>query len=88
MVWQIEFTAGARKQLKKMTQSDAKRIVDFLRQRVSPLSNVRQLGKALQGPSAGFWRYRVGHFRLVCEIQDDRLVVLVVRVGQRDKVYK
>ena len=88
MAWEIEFTGKARKQLRKLAQADARRIVNFLRQRLSPLSDARQLGKALQGPSSELWRYRVGKFRLVCEIQDDRLVVLVVRVGQRDKIYR
>ena len=55
---------------------------------VAPLDNPRQRGKALTGPMAGLWRYRVGNYRVVCDIQDRFLRVLVIRVGPRDTVYR
>ncbi|MGA7884322.1 MAG: type II toxin-antitoxin system RelE/ParE family toxin [Acidobacteriaceae bacterium] len=67
----------------------ARRITAFLRERVASLDNPRSLGQALQGSELGhLWRYRVGDFRIVCEIQDAKLIVLVVHVGHRREVYR
>ncbi|WP_420962409.1 type II toxin-antitoxin system RelE family toxin [Brucella sp. IR073] len=67
---------------------EAKRITTFLRTRILPLSNPRQIGKALKGPKLGtFWRYRVGDFRIICDIQDNRLVILVIEIGNRRDIY-
>jgi mRNA interferase RelE/StbE len=59
-----------------------------LRDRLQPAENPRQLGKPLQGDKGGLWRYRVGDYRLICEIQDERITVLVLRVGHRKDVYR
>lgn len=88
MAWQIEFTDGARKQLAKLAHLEAKRIRDYLRHRIGTLDNPRDLGKALTGQHAGLWRYRVGDYRLICEMRDDVLVVLVLRIGHRREVYR
>lgn len=88
MAWGIELTDEARKQLKKIGHTDAKRIRDFLRKRIEPLNNPRQLGKPLKGQHAELWRYRVGNYRIVCELRDESLVVLVVRIGHRKEVYR
>ena len=66
----------------------AKRIRDYLRQRIETLDHPRQLGKALKGQLAELWRYRVGDYRLVCELRDEVLVVLVIRIVYRKAVYK
>ncbi len=66
----------------------ARRIVDTMNERVAGLENPRSLGTALTGPMGDLWRYRVGDCRVICDIQDDGLRVLVVRVGSRDKVYR
>ncbi|EGO80826.1 Putative toxin-like plasmid stability protein [Xylella fastidiosa EB92.1] len=66
----------------------ARRIVDFMDERIAGLENPRSSGKALTGPLGGFWRYRVGDFRVVCAIQDSVLRVLVVRVGHRGEIYR
>ncbi len=87
MAWRIELTASARKQLARIGAKDAKRILRFLR-RVESLPQPRQRGKPLRGELAEYWRYRVGNFRLVCEIQDDLLMVLVLRIGHRGQVYR
>ncbi len=86
--WTIEYTATARSQLRKLDKQMARRIVDYMDERVAQLENPRNLGKALTGPMGDLWRYRVGDCRVICEIQDDALRVLVVRVGSRDKVYR
>lgn len=88
MAWQIEVTDVARKQLKKMGNAEARLIRDYLRKRVQPLDDPRQLGKPLKGQLSELWRYRVGDYRLVCQLQDDKLVVLLVRVGHRKEIYR
>ena len=89
LAWTIELTSEAIKVLKKLGHPEAKRIRDFLRKRIEPLENPRLLGKSLKGSEMGtFWRYRVGDYRIICEIQDDRLVVLVVGIGHRKKIYR
>lgn len=87
MAWRIEITDEARKQLKKLGHAEAKRIRDYLRHRVEPLDNPRQLGKSLKGELSELWRYRVGDYRLICELRDETLVVLVVRIGHRKQIY-
>ena len=88
LTWTIEYTASARTQLRKLDKQSARRIVDYMNERVAGLENPRNLGKALTGPLGELWRYRVGDCRVICDIQDDALRVLVVRVGIRDKVYR
>ena len=88
MAWRIELTDSAKKQLGKLDKATAKRITGFLRERLAPLDDPRSLGKALTGPLGTYWRYRVGDFRIICDIQDDALRVLVVRIGNRREVYR
>ncbi|NSZ10692.1 type II toxin-antitoxin system RelE family toxin [Agrobacterium fabrum] len=89
MIWRIEFQRNAVKQLGKLTKSDANRIVSFLTDRVAQDDNPRRAGAALQGSELGnFWRYRVGDYRIICDIQDQKLVVLVVEIGHRREIYR
>lgn len=88
MVWTIEYTDTALGQLRKLDRQEARRIVDFMAERIAGLENPRQTGKALTGPLGGFWRYRVGDFRVICEIQDGVMRILVVRLGNRREVYR
>ncbi|MCB8828669.1 type II toxin-antitoxin system RelE/ParE family toxin, partial [Escherichia coli] len=76
MVWQIELSATAAKQLAKLDRHDAKRIAAFLRERLASVDDPRQLGKALTGPLGGLWRYRVGNYRIICDLQGKRLIIL------------
>ena len=86
--WRIEVTEKAAKQIKKLGSVDAKRIRDYLRDRIAPLEHPRQLGKPLQGSELGsYWRYRVGDYRILCELHDDELIVLVIEAGHRRKIY-
>lgn len=88
MAWQIDLTETASRQLAKIDKQTAKRIIKFLRERIAPLDDPRSTGKALTGPLGGFWRYRVGDYRIICDIQDGALCVLVVEIGNRREVYR
>lgn len=86
MVWKIEVDKDAEKTLKKLDKTIAKRIYDKLKE-IGSLEDPRTMGKALTGNLSGLWRYRVGDYRIVCYIQDDILVVLVVDIDHRSNVY-
>ncbi|WP_338531769.1 type II toxin-antitoxin system RelE/ParE family toxin [Nitratireductor thuwali] len=89
MAWTIEIDDAAFKQLAKMGRQDAKRVRNYLRNRIEPLDNPRQLGKALEGSKRGhLWRYRVGDYRIICDIQDHKVVVLVLEIGHRREIYR
>jgi len=84
----IEYAKSARDQLRKLDKPVARRIVDYMDRRISPLENPCSVGKALQGPLGELWRYRVGDFRIICEIQDKKLTILVLQIGDRKDVYR
>lgn len=88
MAWTIDYADTAKGQLRKLDKQVARRIVDFMDDRIARLEGPRSAGKALVGPHGGFWRYRVGDFRVICDIQDDILRVLVVQIGNRREVYR
>ena len=88
MAWKIEFAPRVEKELKRIGKSEAKRILDYLVERVASSKDPRQLGKPLKGNLTEYWRYRVGDYRVVCEIQDAKLVVLVVRIAHRKEAYR
>jgi len=89
LAWTISYTKTAAAQLRKLDKPIARRIVDFMDTRVATSENPRGVGKALSGPMLGtFWRYRVGDYRIICDIQDGNLCVLVVEVGNRKDVYR
>ena len=87
MRWTIEFDRRALRDLQQFDRVVQRRIVDYLTQRVAPAVSPRALGEALTSPFAGLWRYRVGDYRVICRIEEERLVVLVVRIGHRRDVY-
>ena len=89
MAYDVEFSAAADRELAKLDAPHAKRILKFLHERVAKLDDPRSIGKALHGSRLGeFWKYRVGDYRLICKIEDNRLVVLVLRVGHRKEIYR
>ncbi len=88
MAWTIEPSETSRRQFQKLDRQTAKRIGDFLKLRVAQAADPRWVGKAMSGPLAGYGRYRVGNYRIVCDIQDERVVVLVVTIGDRKDVYR
>jgi mRNA interferase RelE/StbE len=87
--WQIEFDPDALKELKKLDRTVQVRLVGFLRDRLAPLDDPRSIGEALSGARLGsYWKYRVGDWRIVCDILDRRIVVRVLRIGNRREVYR
>jgi mRNA interferase RelE/StbE len=88
LAWTIEYAETAKKQLRKLDQAAARRILDFMDERVAASDDPRQIGKALKGDLGDLWRYRVGDFRIFCDIQDKVLTVLVLQIGNRCEVYR
>lgn len=87
MAWTVEIGEFAERQLRKLDRQVQKRLLDWLDDRLEGCKNPRHFGEPLKGDLAGLWRYRVGDFRIVCEIQDRRLVVLALAVGHRRQIY-
>lgn len=87
MVWTISYSERAVKSLRKMDKQNARRIVDFMDSRIAVAPDPRQSGKPLKGELGEFWRYRVGDYRILCEIRDDEVVILVATIGHRREVY-
>ncbi len=89
MAWKVELDPAAERELGKLDPQIARRIINFLFERVSKLEDPRSIGQALQGSKFGeFWKYRVGDWRAVCKIEDERVSVLVFRIRHRSKVYR
>lgn len=88
MAWTIDYTDTAKDQLRRLDKPLARRIADYMDERVANMDNPRNIGKALTGPLGGLWCYRVGDCRVICDIQDGALRVLVVQVGNRCKIYR
>jgi mRNA interferase RelE/StbE len=85
----IPLDPDAVKDLKKLDKQVQVRILDFLRTRLGTLANPRELGEPLAGSKLGnYWKYRVGDWRIICDLQDQRIVVRVLRVGNRREVYR
>jgi mRNA interferase RelE/StbE len=89
LAWTIEFAESAARQLRKLDPAIARRLLAFLRERVSPADDPRLLGAPLKGDELGqFWKYRVGDYRIIAEIQDRHVRILVVRLGHRRDIYR
>lgn len=89
MAWLIEIDDAAQKDLANLDKPIAKRITTFLRERVAALDDPRSIGEALKGSRlGGFWKYRVGDYRIISNIEDDALRILVVKIGNRREVYR
>ncbi|MEM6711089.1 MAG: type II toxin-antitoxin system RelE/ParE family toxin [Pseudomonadota bacterium] len=88
MTWTVRFDRKALKQLGKVPRADQKRISNYLKNRVARFENPRDAGDPLHGQFQGYWKYRVGNYRVIVDIQDDELIVLVIRIGHRREVYR
>ena len=88
MGWTIEYDPEAIKDLNKLDHFIRSEIFDYLQDRIARAESPRHFGKPLRYEKFGLWRYRVRDFRIVCELQERRQVVLVVGVGHRKDVYK
>lgn len=87
MAWRAEIDKDVRRSMRKLDRQVAKRIVAKLRE-IAQLDDPRSTGKVLVGNMGGLWRYRVGDYCIICDIEDDVLVVLVVDVAHRREVYR
>lgn len=89
LAWRIEFEDAALKELSKLDKPVARRILAFLRDRVAVLDDPRSIGEALKGSKLGeFWKYRVGDYRIITNIEDGVMRILVLKVGNRRDVYR
>ena len=89
MVWRIDISETAEKQLAKLDRPVAQRIRSFLRERVAVLDDPRCIGDALKGSELGeFWKYRIGDWRLICKIRDQQILITVLSLGNRREVYR
>jgi mRNA interferase RelE/StbE len=86
-VWRVEFDRDAARDLRKLGAEAQRMILRFLRERIATADDPRRFGRALARDLKGLWRYRVGDYRIVASIEDDRFIVLVVTVGHRREVY-
>lgn len=88
MTWRVELSGEVRRQIRRLDTGARWRIERFMVERLATGEDPRRLGHALHGNRAGLWRYRIGDYRLICRIEDDRCVVLALAVGHRREVYR
>ena len=89
MAWKVELDKSAEKELDKLDRQTAKRILVFLNERVSKRDDPRSIGEALKGAKLGnLWKYRVGDYRIIADIQDKVLRIYVLRLGNRREIYR
>jgi mRNA interferase RelE/StbE len=87
VVWTIKVSEFAEKQLKKLDKTTAKKIIKYLRERIANQKDPRMYGKPLLYDKSGIWRYRVEDYRILCKIEDEELIVLVLKIGHRKHIY-
>jgi len=85
--WQVKFLETAEKQLEKLDKASYRAINHYIAERLVTVENPRRFGKPLSGNLKEFWSYRVGDYRIICNILDEKILILVVRVGHRREVY-
>jgi mRNA interferase RelE/StbE len=89
MAWKVELSSLAQKNLDALDPQVARRLLTFLHDRVSKVDDPRSIGEALKGSRLGnFWKYRVGDYRIVASIEDQEVLILVVKIGNRREVYR
>jgi mRNA interferase RelE/StbE len=89
MAWKIELDTAAERELDKLDPQTARRILTFLHGRIANLEDPRSIGEALKGSKLGeFWKYRVGDYRIITNIEDGNLRIMVIKIGNRKEVYR
>lgn len=88
MSYHVEFSKAALKELKKMDRYAASMILGWIRKNLEGCDDPRQYGKGLTANRSGQWRYRVGDYRLLAEIQDGKVIILILHIGHRSEIYK
>ncbi len=87
MAWTVEYDPRVEKDLRNLDRSIQQEILDYMDSRIATDNDPKRFGKALRRSKRGLWRYRVRDYRIVCEIQETRLIVLVVAIGHRSSIY-
>lgn len=87
MAWQITFEESAKKELLALDRTAQTEIVQYLRNRIATDQAPRRFGDPLRKELAGLWKYRIGNYRVICDIKDEEVTVLIIRIGHRSKVY-
>lgn len=88
MIWKLNYSDKARKQLRKLGETQRAIVLSWLDKNIDGCENPRVHGKGLTGDRSGEWRYRIGDYRVLCDIQEEKLVVLAFNIGHRSKVYE
>lgn len=88
MKYKVEFSEQGKKDLKKLDISIQKIILKWIKKNLLECENPRVHGKSLVGNLRGYWRYRVGNYRILCDIQDEKITILVLEIGHRRDIYK
>jgi len=86
-VWRVEFDPDAARELRKLGHEARRTIQNYLRERIATANDPRRLGHTLLGDLQGLWRYRVGDYRIVADIRDREILVMIITVGHRRNVY-
>jgi mRNA interferase RelE/StbE len=87
MTWKVEFEKEAYKELKKLDRQQAKRILNYFFERIAGNEDPQRFGEALKHNFSGLWKYRIGDYRVICSIESETMIVLVIRIGHRKGVY-
>ena len=88
MAWTVEVSDFAERQFRKLDRPVRDRLLDYLYDRIEGCKNPRHFGEPLKGEMAGLWRYRVGDYRIICKLEDSRLLVVALAVGHRRAIYR
>jgi mRNA interferase RelE/StbE len=88
LIWRVEFTQDATKDLRRLDHPVQRQITRYLKERIATDESPLRFGKILKGDKQGLWRYRVGDYRIICFLEEDESVVLVLRIAHRSRVYK
>jgi mRNA interferase RelE/StbE len=87
VTYRLKWHKAAHRQFKKLDRSVQRYIDVWLTKNVDGSSDPRRTGKSLTGDLSGYWRYRIGDYRLICEINDDVCIVIVIKIGHRSRIY-
>jgi len=86
--WKIEYSPESVRQLNNLDKPVRRRIFEYLDDRIQGCKNPRHFGEALVANLSGLWRYRVGDYRIICRIEDERILALVLAIGHQREIYK
>jgi mRNA interferase RelE/StbE len=88
LVWQIEFDSEAEDDLNKIDREIQRRILRYLREKIATEKDPRRFGAPLRRELSGLWKYRLGDYRIICRIEDKKVIVYVIRIGHRKDIYR